>query len=1549
MPATDDWAPIEGPVGRHIDELNQRCLAAYAANPALVEEHANAERIQTEGGYGRRQVWELIQNGADEMLKSRGRIEVVLTNTHLYCADEGAGVSPDGAEAILSAYRSAKKGAEIGRFGLGFKSVLGVSSTPDFFSRPGSFGFDPSFAAAHVREAIGAMPEVPTLRLARSLDPAAARSADAVLDELMAWATTVVRLPLTRGRGQWLHDDLAGFQSQFLVFAPQISELVLDDRVRKHRREISLVAGKGKFEHVLVEGNQEDLWRVFTSDFKPSPAAAQDGGAMANRKKIQLQWAVPIKARARIGELWAYFPTLEDTTLSGVINAPWKLNDDRTRVIEGPFNQEILDHAADLVLRNLEVLVDPEDPGNVLDILPARGREERNWADGFLTERLNRDVATHESIPNQAGRLTAPTHLNLHPEDVDLKALRVWSKIPGRPEDWAHPSVATTPTRRARVRTFFEAAAEGRRATVAQWLEALIPEPGKDEPISLNASGYALLVAAVAAKEEVVRERARAAEIAVDDDGVLAPVSALMLPGTVPVTAPGIRLVHHKLAASQKVRPALDDLGVAQVDAELELRTVLAGRRAGDISQDWQTLWDLARRTAPELAVQAFADAGFSADNLRVRVESGDFLPISATLLPGDIVRSGVAPDVVIDTEHHRGELDLLRRIGAVSAPSAGGAGEREPAMRVFREAAIDEFIAKNPKSNPTRDKVELGTGPVAGPLTPLESLEGAAKARYTSALLDAQNAFGSCEVRYPGNRYRAINVDHPVIDMVRRHGLADTASGLLPADLWVGPTMRAWKEVLPVADVSPAAAAALKLPQGLEDLTPEQWAEAYRRVIENGSLDLAVRFYSVAARSSGPRPAQVLANVATEHVATDIEQVRITSSQRAASVLGGGGCPILLASDEDVAVLVERWGLRLGDDDIASEVVFEESAPRVPLVDHFPGLRLKLSDSQRELELVWCSEIRIETSGAGGLESETKLVHLDDGCVYVDDRLQATGILKQLSTLLGLGLDAAAIDRIIENKLNQEIKKKISEVRKQKTDEDRLALILGVPEMRAELPAALLEAVEKLHGPPDAPTLARLVFAVYGTETLKRFAGALEEAGLQPPRTWSGSQAAVEFVRKLGFGQQNAGFPGAKRDKELEVDGPPALNPLHEYQETVVQEIHRVLDPAQEPKHRRGMMSLPTGAGKTRVAIQALVEALREGELKSPVLWVAQRDELCEQAVQAWSEVWRDQGPQDRLTISRLWSTNEADPVPTGTQVVVCTIAKLASGVMESAAYKWLAEATCIVIDEAHLAHGPSYTSLLAWQGMDRNKARVPLIGLTATPYRGMSEDETKALANRFGNHRIDHAAFGEKEPYAQLQEMGVLSRVEHRMLEGGTVTLSSSELEELKRMKTLPKAAGGRLGADLKRNQGLLESLLSHDDDWTSLVFCTSLDHAKVMAGLLTAEGVPAAFVSGATPPAARRHYITEFKAGRIRVLTNYGVFVEGFDAPMVRAVYVARPTYSPNAYQQMIGRGLRGPKNGGSEECLIVNVADNVANYGEALAFRQFEHLWVEEKRA
>jgi superfamily II DNA or RNA helicase len=160
---------------------------------------------------------------------------------------------------------------------------------------------------------------------------------------------------------------------------------------------------------------------------------------------------------------------------------------------------------------------------------------------------------------------------------------------------------------------------------------------------------------------------------------------------------------------------------------------------------------------------------------------------------------------------------------------------------------------------------------------------------------------------------------------------------------------------------------------------------------------------------------------------------------------------------------------------------------------------------------------------------------------------------------------------------------------------------------------------------------------------------------------------------------------------------------------------------------------------------------------------------------------------------------------------------------------------------------------------------------------------------------------------------------------------------------MRRLPESVENRLGKDDKRNNEIVSSVLDLPEDETALLFATSVENAKVLAALLTYNGVEARAVAGTTDPHARRRYVDDFKAKRVRVLTNYNVFTEGFDVPKVDAVFITRPTFSPNVYQQMIGRGLRGPKNGGKEEVLIVNVADNLTNFGEEFAFRHFEHLW------
>jgi len=204
----DIWGGLSSPIAEHVNRISQQCLNAYRANPLLVREHANIERGTAEGGYGRRQLYELVQNGADQLLGSSGRIEVLLDQNALYCANEGTPVDRSGVESLLCSHLSSKRGWEIGRFGLGFKSVLGITDCPEFYSRSGSFVFNRGMTQERISR-IATSERYPILRVAYPGSAIEAMSNDRTLNDLMSWASTVVKMPLLSGAGTWLSDDLA--------------------------------------------------------------------------------------------------------------------------------------------------------------------------------------------------------------------------------------------------------------------------------------------------------------------------------------------------------------------------------------------------------------------------------------------------------------------------------------------------------------------------------------------------------------------------------------------------------------------------------------------------------------------------------------------------------------------------------------------------------------------------------------------------------------------------------------------------------------------------------------------------------------------------------------------------------------------------------------------------------------------------------------------------------------------------------------------------------------------------------------------------------------------------------------------------------------------------------------------------------------------------------------------------------------------------------------------------------------------------------------------
>ena len=530
----------------------------------------------------------------------------------------------------------------------------------------------------------------------------------------------------------------------------------------------------------------------------------------------------------------------------------------------------------------------------------------------------------------------------------------------------------------------------------------------------------------------------------------------------------------------------------------------------------------------------------------------------------------------------------------------------------------------------------------------------------------------------------------------------------------------------------------------------------------------------------------------------------------------------------------------------------------------------------------------------------------------------------------------------------------KLSRIKRKKAtlpDADRLLQYVGEKTLRQHLPPSLLAMLEKEDIALTGDQIAKAAIAVYHTDALRQYRGAL--AHRNPPKQWDGSEQAVDFVRSLGFSPEWAGDRKKRREPYLEVEGPYLLPELHDYQKAVVTKVRGMLRNGRlDGAKRRGLISLPTGSGKTRVAVQAIVQAMCHDDFKGGILWVADRDELCEQAVEAWRQVWSSIGAHgSQLRISRMWA-GQARPLPTSDlHVVVATIQTLYAKLSNQPdRYRFLADFKLVVFDEAHRSVARTFTSVMQDLGLTRsqNSDEPFLLGLTATPYRGHDEEETRRLVHRYGSNRLDAGAFESDDPQdviGELQAMDVLALADHETIEGGKFRPNPMELRQMESAPWLPKSMEKRIVKDTSRTRRIIEAYERYvDPNWSTLIFATSVEHAKTVAALLNLRDITSRAVSGMTDSATRQRVVEEFRRGEIKALVNYGVFREGFDAPKTRAIIVARPVYSPNLYFQMIGRGLRGVRNGGNDRCLMLNVRDNIENFERKLAFSDLDWLWA-----
>lgn len=1593
------WTTGRTPLADVVEDQNDKCLKVYREDADRILEDANNEQRIATGGYSTRQLEELTQNAVDAARSKGSRVEIILSNSALYVANDGEPFSEGGVRAVMASDISSKRsGDDVGRFGIGFKSVLAVSETPRVYSRSVSFGFDRDQAEDTLRRAGFEAESFPTMRLAQIIeDPAADAAGDGHLADAMAWASTVVMLPLDTWAVRQIAARLDQFPVEFVLFSTHVRQAALrnlSDYGKSGAREISTTVTPERTV-LLTLGKKTAEWSVATAKgHAPSEKALKDGSYAAARAKVDVSYAVNLSSTGGLGTFWSYFPTGDQTTLSGIINAPWKLNDDRRRLLHGAFNEEILvEVVPPLVVKALQAFDGRENVASILDTVPARGRESRSVGDDAINAPVIRVLRESRSLPNGAGRLAHPSKVSWLGDSVPVSWLQEWADFGGPVEKWVHPGVYVSSTTLSKVRRLKGEDPQGQGAGIAKvdsyekWLEDLLGEGTVED--SARAIRFAAWLYDQAfskpAEGAKVREALKRARIVRLEDGTLKPA----LKGKVFVRVEGqegesatVDFVDPELVRLPGVKAALNTLGVVLMDRTGELHELLSRARQVDALRDpalvWPKIWEILREIPEEAGLRILREdleCQSSADLiLRTRVKSaaGKWVSPGQAYLAGAIVPVDKSRDRdrLIDPVYHRYDIEKLQQLGAVAAPAYRAGMPEEPWARTYLEAQREIFLGKQGGRSPQREYIELegGSSDIAWPMEPLLSMSDEARAAATKHLLATSLPGNKTAYHRTDRSYTSVPVLSPEAWFIRRHGLLETSHGVRrPGDVLLA-SDDIDKDIFPAYETSAKVAAAIGLrgrKAGLDDLTDDDWI-SFKKTVDTwltpDADERRTRFY---AQMLGYdlEIKELAVRVGRRVQIVPLENIGVTHDAAVYEGMLEAEVPALLVpAREDVERLTEGWGMPAGENLLQVEIVHEPAGEPEYLTDVFPPLKLRLAFDEQEIRIQPCSSIdRMNATPQG--QRATPLRQYREGDVVLVSAQTQEQQLQQVSAALNLGMTQQDIDKVFADMKATEVNKLRQAVKKVAAPADKLLLAVGAGQLRRVVPGQAIEVLEQRPGGVTDREIAELACSVHGIGILKALSLPLEEAGLQPPREWAGRRHTRDWVVGLGFPAEWAGFASAARPAVEIIDGPARLQPLHDYQEKVTQNITALL---RDIGPDRGMVSLPTGAGKTRVTVQALVDAVRgpegdgsvDGDLArdKPIVWIAQTDELCEQAAETWSYIWRALGPQIPMRLGRLWAANSVSEEPGMFQVVIATVQKLTSVKDQGGtAYEWLRDPSVVVIDEAHTSTATSYTQVLEWlgrAGRGRTKTdRKPLLGLTATPFRGTSVFETERLVGRYDNNRLDRGAFrNDDNAYGELQERKILAEVRHELIDGTDVVLSQDEIATMEKFGAgrLPQSVEARLGESLERTMRLVDHIAAQPEDWTILAFTPSVENARVLAALLSHRGVRAVSVDASTDPAARRHYVEQFKKGEIRVLTNYNIFTQGFDAPKVKAVYVARPTFSPNVYQQMIGRGLRGPKNGGSEEVTIVNVQDNFNNYGEHLAFTEFEYLWDRDRR-
>lgn len=352
-----------------------------------------------------------------------------------------------------------------------------------------------------------------------------------------------------------------------------------------------------------------------------------------------------------------------------------------------------------------------------------------------------------------------------------------------------------------------------------------------------------------------------------------------------------------------------------------------------------------------------------------------------------------------------------------------------------------------------------------------------------------------------------------------------------------------------------------------------------------------------------------------------------------------------------------------------------------------------------------------------------------------------------------------------------------------------------------------------------------------------------------------------------------------------------------------------------------QGLLTLPTGAGKTKVTSNFILGLVKENP-RLRVLWLTHMSELLEQALEEIQSTFLQNSVP--FHIQYLY-TGETSEIPDYPGIFFCSVQKTAIAIHQFRKHPF----DIIVIDEAHRAGDDTqqYEKVLT----SLSEKSKTILGLTATPYRFGGNQES--LTRFFG--ATGKLSFAYKRDFKELEGLGPLTdnkQLFSRVIDKPMPTGFNMNIQENDQVDVLRKFKTA------KYRKQVVEAILNEKHDYKqAIVFAIDTQHANDIAteiNELNAKPIAQAFhegeiditaavdprFSGSLNDYYRARIVSDFRNGKFKILIGVLLLSEGIDFPKVDAIFLARPTFSTRLLVQMIGRGLRGPAVGGTETCTV-----------------------------